>query len=405
MSAHRPTARILILLAFIGVSFTACLSDAAEPTIDLSSTPLPGTAIAVPTPSPSPTVEPTPSVAPWLLALLEPGPEGPQSPVAFFRDGPDLRVIEGDLSVQQVTEERRIREVATVPGTSSAAVVVIDSSGGRETEEIRIIDKDGDESEPIYGPEIVSAPAGNPGVASLAWAPNGETLAIVREDGSILLAGRDRETEPLPGVLDPQDILQISWSPASDALLILLRNDAGAGLVRIAPLESDGYFDILPLRSFGAAAWLPGSSRIVVVEDRAAGFNPNAGSLFTIQPDGTNRELLISAGEFGPAVQIGRILPSPDGSQLAFTVETPGVDGEMRFQSLRLLEIATGINRTIEIATGRSVTDLWWFEGRLGWRAVESDESGVYSGVEPFSIETFDVESGETALIYSSSGS
>ncbi|CAN5558313.1 hypothetical protein BH23CHL2_BH23CHL2_28120 [soil metagenome] len=154
--------------------------------------------------------------------------------------------------------------------------------------------------------------------------------------------------------------------------------------------------------SFGDACWLPGQARLIVSEDRGGGQNPNAGSMFTIRPDGSDRELLISAGQFGPAVNIGQILSSPDGSQLAFTVETPNQNGEFQFRSLYVQDIASGVRRQIDVATGQEVSDLWWFEGGLAWRAVSIGQGPEYDGVEPFLIEVANLETGQTRLVYSS---
>lgn len=385
------------------LTFTACLNDAAEPTIDLGATEIPDSSLVRSTATPTLVPEPTVSVAPWLPALLEPGPPGLVSPVFFFLNGPDVWLIDGELAARQVTQQRRVRAVATVPGSETAAIVLIGSQGGREAEEIRIIDTDGNESDPVYGPEIVADPAGNPRVAALSWSPDGQRLAILRDDGGVWIGG-EQFAEPLESEAPDGDVERVRWSPGGDALLLLLRPAGGPGGLRILPIESEGYIDIQPMLSISDACWLPERGRLVVTEERTDGGNPNAGSLFTIRPDGTERDLLVSAGEFGPAVNIGQLIPSPDGRLLALTIEAPNPSGEFRFRSLYLLELDAGVRRELRVTTGQVVNDLWWFAGMLAWRSTTGGDGQTYDGVEPFLIEVANLESGETLQIFSSDG-
>ncbi len=383
---------------------SGCLNDTVQPTIDLNATQLPGTAITLPTAAPQPEVTPTPTVAPWLPALLEPGPPALVSPALFFLDGPDVWFIGNDLNAHPVTERRRVHAVETVPGSQMAAVLVIDSAGGRETEEIRIVDAEGIESEPIYGPEIVADPGGNPRVSLLRWSPNGKQLAIVRDDGSIWLTGPGQSARTLDLQQPDASIEDVHWSPTSTALVILRRVQGNAGSLRVISIESGDAFDVQPQKSFDTICWPSGRGALIVSEDRSAGENPNAGSLFTVRANGSNRELLISAGEFGPAIDIGLTAPSPDGTQLAFTIETPDASGNFRFQALYLLDFNTGIQRQIDVFPQLVISDLWWFEGGLAWRALNADAGSGYSGVEPFVIEISDLASGESKLVYTSDG-
>jgi hypothetical protein len=397
-----PVKLIIVLLA--SSLLASCLNDTVQPTIDLNATQLPGTAITLPTTTPELEVTSTPTVAPWLPQLLEPGPPALVSPALFFMDGPDVWLIGNDLATHSVTERRRVRAVETIPGSQMAAVLIIDSAGGRETEEIRIVDAEGTESEPIYGPEIVADPGGNPRVSLLRWSPNGQQLAIVRDDGSIWLSGSGQSAEALDLQTPSANIEDLRWSPTATALVILYRDQGNAGNLRIIAIESGDVLDLQPQRSFDTICWPPGQGTLIVSEDRSAGENPNAGSLFTVRANGSKRELLISAGEFGPAIDIGLTAPSPDGTQLAFTIETPDASGNFSFQALYLLDFATGIQRQIDVFPQLVVSDLWWFEGGLAWRALNSENGSSYSGVEPFVIEVVDQTSGESKLVYTSDG-
>ena len=405
MNHIASTFRLLALGLLLAGTLTACLSDSAAPTIDLNATPLPGTAIALPTAEARQTATPTMPEIPWLEALMESGPGELPPEGVFFLNGPNAWLVTEDLTVEQVTRQQRVRIVATKPGALSAAVLTTGSQGGRESEEIRIVDRDGNESEPIYGPEITGNPAGNPHVTLLRWSPDGDRLAIGREDGSIWLASPGSDAAQIDVEPGESDIEAIEWSPNKEALAILHRSDDGAGFLRVLHIVSEESVNIEPLGSIGPFSWLPDPSRFIVAEDREAGPNPHAGSIFTLDPGGTTRELLLSAGEFGPAIQIGRISASPDGSQLAFTIETPGPTGEFTFQTFYVMDLASGLRREHEVALGLSVADIWWFEGGLAWRAFDPGDGGDYTGVEPLVIEIGDLATGESTTIYRTEGS
>ncbi len=395
--------RLLAATALLTLLLASCLSDSVEPTIDLDATPLPGEAITLPSPTPEPEATPTPPIPDWLPSLLRPGPTRLVSPVVVFLNGPDAWLIDGELAATELTDRQRVRAVATTPGAASAAVLFVDAAGGRESEEIRVIDAAGETNAPLYGPEITGDPGGNPGVALLAWSPDGQTLAIVRDDDSVLLARAGEEATPLEMPQPTPNIESIHWSPDSQALALLHRPQGNAGVIRIVPVNGAGFLDISPQVSFGILDWPPQSATLIVGEDRGAGLNPNAGSLFTISPSGDDRELLVSAGEFGPAIRIGKTLSSPDGALFAFTVETPTETGDFAFQSLNVLDLATGISRRIDVAPGYNVTELWWFDGGLMWRSIAAEDGPVYTGIEPFILEVADLETGAARRVFTSS--
>ena len=309
-----------------------------------------------------------------------------------------------DLSVDQVLGGERATQAVTRPGTAMAAVVLLGTSGGRETEQIAILNPTGTISDPIYGPEIVTEPAGNPRIVELSWSRDGSQLAVLLDDATVIVINADDPSSQTHVVAAGNRPVSIGWSPNGDAILQLLRSPDGLGSLRIIPLTADGFFDIAPVQSFGTASWISSTGSIVVTEDRSAGFNPDAGSIFTLSADGSNRRLLVSSGQFGPAVNIDRIVPSPNGSQIAFTVETPGETGVFRFRSLQVLEIATGVRRELDVAPGQSISDLWWFDGGLAWRTVDQDDGPEYDGAQPFLIQVSDIASGVTSTVFGTDG-
>lgn len=398
MVTRARAARILTLCVLATTLLAACLSDddddpGAVATVD------PGQSIVVPTASPTPTVVPTPTTAEWINALLEPGPTAEAPDTIFFLNGPDVWVIDEDLSVGQVTRDRRVRLVTTAPDGERAAALVLTSSGGREAEELRIIGANGEESTPIYGPEIVTAPAGNPRVRQIAWSPDGTLVALGRSDGSVWLAGPEREpAELLPG--NGQPVERLAWAPSGSGLAVLERRPDGTGVVRVVALEDGGQVTIEPQSSFGDVGWLPGRALLVVTEDRAGGLTPAAGSLFTLRPDGGDRQLLLSAGEFGPIVGLSHLTPSPDGAMIAFAVNAPNREGLLEFQALWVLELESGARRQFPVASGQGVNDLWWIGDTLAWRATAAQPNDTYDGTEPFIIEVADFENSTSRLLF-----
>lgn len=398
MVTRARAARILALWVVATTLLAACLSD-DDDGVEAVITVEPGEAIVVPTASPTPTVAPTPTSAEWIDALLEPGQPAAAPDSIFFLYGPDVWIIDDDLSLRQVTRERRARAVATAPDGERAAVLIMTAAAGREAEEVRIVGVNGEESVPIYGPEVVSDPGGNPRVRQLAWSPDGEQLAVVRDDGSVWLAGPERDPEELlPG--EGLTIDRLVWAPSGNGLAMLTRRPDGTGIIQVVALEEGDQVTIEPQSSFGDVGWIPGDALIVATEDRAGGLTPAAGSLFTILPDGTDRQLLLSAGEFGPTVGISHLTPSPDGTMIAFVVNAPNLEGLLEFQALWVLELETGARRQFPVAAGQGVNELWWIGDTLAWRATAAQPNDIYDGAEPFVIEVADFENSTSRLIY-----
>jgi len=129
--------------------------------------------------------------------------------------------------------------------------------------------------------------------------------------------------------------------------------------------------------------------------------------MFSIAPDGTGRELLVSSGTFAPAAEIMEIAASPGGRFIAFSVSVPGSDGEDRFHSAWLLNMDSGEVIQVPITPGFRVTDLWWTTEGLLWRAVHRDAEVIdsiatYAGVEPFAMGRFNPENNESRTVYQS---
>ncbi len=400
MKAPSTMAKYLIaVLLLIGI-VPACFSDNDPEPTPVAEASIPGMAVIAPTASPPEIVEATPTIATWVAGLVTAETDLPTPSSIFFLQGPDVWILNPDFSAEQVTHGSRVSHVATASLETRAAAVYLTSVGGRAAEEIRIIDQEGNESEPVFGPEITEAPAANARIRDLVWSPDGSTIAVVREDGSIWLAGEDRVATQLSEDEDGVVIERVAWAPGGSAIATLVRKNDESKMIRLIPLDAGAPLEPGAGTSIADMTWLPGNPMIVYTEDNTAGWNPAAGSIFTILPDGTDRSLLVSAGEFGPVIAISHLTPSPDGSLLAFTVSTPNDEGEFQFEALYTLDVSTRVLREFPVTPWQGVSELWWFSGGLAWRATEVDSDMAYDGVEPFLIEIGEIETGETRLIH-----
>jgi hypothetical protein len=150
-----------------------------------------------------------------------------------------------------------------------------------------------------------------------------------------------------------------------------------------------------------AFTWLPGRGRIAWVDGSAGttGAFGVPGSVFTMAPDGSSRELLVSAGRFAPAATVTLLSASPDGQKLAFTIALPDARGEPEFQSLWVLQLDSAEFSQAPVTAGYRVTDLWWLTTGLAWQAVDGS---ARAGDERFQIGLFDPASATTSIIFQS---
>jgi hypothetical protein len=190
-------------------------------------------------------------------------------------------------------------------------------------------------------------------------------------------------------VLDGEDDSRLFATPIGDDALPVITSDSGSS------------------RSVRAFDWLPGRGRIAFVEDAGGLASPLSGSIFTIAPDGTSLELLVSAGQFAPAASVMQLNAGPDGRTLAFTVHAPDARGQQAFQSLWILTIDSGELQQVPVETGYRVVDLTWTTSGLIWRGIDRNartpaDDSAYSPSEPFVLSRFEPASGNTSVVFQS---
>lgn len=362
--------------------------------------------------TPAPTATPTheegtaePTLPPALEDLLAPGPTYPGPLRIFFRNGDNLWQVTSDVGAGRVTRDLEIGPFAPAPDGSRVAVVVYARVDGQEMYEVRILGGAG-ETQAV----ALDARPADPAVVGLAWSWDGSWLAIAWDDGSFGMAPAGPAvgpTLPFGDVLAGRSIVRLEWAP-NDAGLVWLAGADAARVLGVTPRSGESILIGGPgapgVRSF---AWLPGRGRIAYVEGRPDLTGPPS-SIYTILPDGTARELLVSSGRFGPVAYIDDLSASPDGSRLAFTVFMPGADGAAAFASLWVLSIDTGELEQVETPPGCRVTDLWWLNIGLVWRGVDLaagawQGASEYAGDEPFLIGIYSFDSRTSSIVFRSS--
>jgi hypothetical protein len=307
-----------------------------------------------------------------------------------------------------VTSDLRVGLVAQTPDGSRAAIVATREDAGDMVEEVRLVGADGAVSDVVLGP----VPTGDgAGITALAWSWAGASLAVGMADGTLTLLdafGGQVAVAPGGGVASGGPVTSIAWAP-SGAGQAFLQQQADRTDLLVAPEgeppQSAVDHTTDPPRSVSTFAWLPGRGRIAFVEEQRPGASPLAGSILTIAPDGSARELLVSAGQFAPAARVIALFASPDGRELAFTVAVPDTTGVLTFASLWVLTIDTGELRELPVEPGYRVAEVWWTTPGLVWRGVDMGEPDAgdgmsYSGAEPFILGRFDPAAGVTTVIF-----
>ncbi len=368
--------------------------------------------------SPTATEVPTPVIPEFVAQLLDPGATTDPPERIFFRNGRDLWQLAGDEARPTLADGVRFGPYATSPQGERVAVVILTAIDSQSAEAVHIIAEGESPGEPLLPPRVTTGQNAEPAIVGLTWSTDAAKLGIVYDDARIAII----EIAPanggpatvvaelsLPGNIDT--IEQIDWSSSGQGLAIVGREVNGPASLWVASLDGN-VFEVSAAsldgrKSVSDAAWLPGRGRIAFVEELATSTGQLGGSMFSIAPDGSGRELLVSSGSFAPAAEIVKLAPSPRGSFIAFTVNVPGPNGEPIFHSLSLVNIDSGELVRVPVAPEFRVTDLWWTTAGLVWRGVHRgaevvDTVSEYVGFEPFLIGRFNPDSGESRALFQS---
>lgn len=369
-------------------------------------------------PSPTPTEDPALAIPEFVVGLLDPGPTLDPSGRVFFRNGRDLWQLTGDEVAPALPQGARFGPYDTAPQGQRVAVVIFTEIDSQPAEAVHVIESGAAPGEPVLPARVTAGRNAEPAITALAWSWDATRIAIVYDDPSIAIVNLSPEDGGSAAIMTeitlPDDIRaieSIDWSATGQGLAIVGRSDNGQASLWVSSLDGELYevtaASLDGSRSVSEAAWLPGRGRIAFIEERAAASRSLGGSMFSIAPNGSGRELLVSSGSFAPAAEIAELAASPDGRFIAFTVNVPGQDGDARFHSLSLVNIDSGDLIRVPTTPEFRVTDLWWTVEGLLWRAVHRDAETVdtisdYVGFEPFLIGRFNPDTNEFRILFQS---
>lgn len=368
---------LTLLLALTPIM--ACTDDLDQRAV------LPGEVIVRATPAGQPGARSSPTAR--TGGLTENVPPLPERQRIFFTRQGDLWQLPVNDGAGAVVTGRDILAFSASP-TGEQVAVAVEVEGKQE---FLLLNADGSTALRI-NPEEQPPLATGGETLSIAWSPQGSTIALSREDGSITVVndgGIARQIVPPRAGARPG---ALSWSPdgrmlafldpslPSQATSLWVVSREGGDLKRLVEAQS-------PSHSVKTMSWVPASHSIVYVQATpgAVGF---AGDIFLMDVTNGRPRLLQPAGQFAPVAGAHALAVTADGSALAFTVFVPG-EGRQRFHGLWLHDFESGRLTQISTAPGEAVADLWWAAGQLFYRAIPEvnvSMAGVYTGVEPFAL-------------------
>lgn len=415
----RRAALFATLCATVALLLTACLPDggAADGGRDRFNE-IPTVAGQV---AETPTVEPELTheveIPAFVQALLAPGSTLSGQEQIFFRNGTELWALSNGEANAVISGDTVIGPYATSTHGQRAAVVIISENDDVTTERVHIV-LDGNTGPPMTPERITSGDGAEAPIVGLEWARNSTRIAIIYDNASIGIMELIRPEGSAPTVETeihlPEHIrrvLRVEWFITSTDMAILAEDERGVGSLWIATVSGEifevGTVAPSEIQSIADIAWLPGRGRIALVEAQAVNTSATSGSMFSIAPDGSGMELLVSTGNFTPAARIVRISSSPDGGHVAFVVNSPNAAGIETFDSAWLVNIDSGALTRVPMPQHFRATEFWWMPEGLLWRAVAGiGEDGTanqpYTGQGAFRLGLFDPETGISTTLFQS---
>lgn len=400
-SVHRLGPRVL-LCALLVLTLAACgLTGGSndnetipEPTIPPLLTPT------------ATTIVPTPTLQPEITALLQPAPVAELPASLFFTSGDVLWSLTPGHDPIAVLDTDQIGPWAQTVDATRAAVTIYSAGGGSSSEAIVLVDPNGGQSAPIWGPVMQPGSPGNPRIIEVRWSWYGDVLLLLREDRTVLALdpNRDADEQPRTGPLLtlPSGATNLRSLPSGAGWSYLLD-----GHLHVQPAGSGQLPAEVPFSSdIQTYSWLPGTARVLGVPASAGASGPR-GSILTADARGLAIDLLLSAGQFGPSAQVALLAPAPDGERLAFAVVAADERGRVRFASLWSLHLTSGRLQQLRVESGYRVTDLWWTAEGIVWRGVDRAAAAlqgemVYAGIEPFVLGLANPMTGASTIVVQS---
>lgn len=282
-----------------------------------------------------------------------------------------------------------IRALASSPNGDRVAVVLVRAEDQTEVADLTVLTMSGEEVDRF---DQLSALAPEPGaqVVSLDWSPQGDKLLAALAPGGLVAI-------PLEGDIEPSLIVsggpaaspgEAAWSPTGEEVGFLAETGEGGRNLFLAGVAATPTAPQALLAEPDDArvvydwAWLPDGRSLIFSEARGQGAT---GDLWRIRSDGTDRELVASAGSVAPVARVVGAKPSRDGRSVAYAVVVPGAGGE-EFNSLWVRDMVTNQGLRIEVPPETAVADFWWTNSGLIFRTVPVGGPAGASVDGPFAL-------------------
>ena len=268
----------------------------------------------------------------------------------------------------------RVVAVDAAPGGERVAVLLATEVTEGERTDVVIIDSGGEMVSRLDDLGVAQATPlpdqrGSRPLA-LDWSPQADRALVSFADGSIVDFAIG--AEEIRAILMPSDggdsIVNPLWSPTGESVAFIATNDDGRSrTLRILHVGNGAVADIVtpPEGRFVVEfAWMPDGVSLLFTEGGGLGGAVAGIDLWRVDADGTNRELVVSAGTVAPVARITNVQPSPDGRSVAYSVLIPG-DGDPRVDSVWIRDLESGVGFRVQVPSVATVGDISWTDGGL----------------------------------------
>jgi hypothetical protein len=302
------------------------------------------------------------------------------SELLTVRGAPDLVYAASDSALWSIAgdgESTRLfqspanaRILAIDPGPSSRQVAVL--LGARDTaagiRELLIVDSSGE-----IVKRVTEFPAGaatpvperSLGADLVDWSPQGDRILVAFSDGALYEVSSSRDETPVAlqiGGIERR-VVQPAWSPTGEAIAFISASansrERSLNVYRVTDGGVEKVVDSANGRFVVDFVWMPDGVSLLFTEGGELAGAVASIDLWQIGANGSDRELLVSAGTVAPVARITAMQPSPDGRSVAYAVVIPGPDGPS-VDSVWVRDLESRVGYRISLPTAALVERLSW---------------------------------------------